>query len=440
VRTASFLVFSLASLASLAACSSKPEGTIQLVTGGETDTMTRAPAPTSLLVEAIDGNGKATTLARVSWPTDSIDLGDQSQDTVAVVRVTGFDASGAPRVRGTSVPVQLGGLAGSTLDVFVQRAGELARLPSPLSDARPSPLVAPVIGRYLFVAGGSDPSTSTTSQLYDLATYTATATPPALPRAPLSMAMLESRALLIDAAGATWLELADGSHGDASVPSGGTFAEVAGGATVIAEDGSAYVVGATRTTGDPTPRVLHLANDGTVSFVSLTTPRKGAAATWLAGHGLVVAGGSASGAGVEVLAAGATTATALPFPSDAATGAGAAPLDAKSVVLLGGVDATMADAKVRVIDVTCAASCATSAWSAVIPTTLVRASAFAFVDGSALVVGDDAAGATHATRVTPTAVADVALKAARGHASTIVTPNGAVAIVGGAGVIESFVP
>ncbi len=422
------------------ACSSKPEGSIQLLVGGETDALTRAPVPVSLLVESVDSAGAATQLTRVALPATTIDLGSPSQDTVAVIRVTAFDADGAIRVRGASVPVQLGGLAGTTLELFIQRTGELARLPSPFSDARPQPLVASVSGRYLFAAGGADASIASTTQLYDLATYTPMASPPKLPRAPKSMALFGTVALLVDETGATWFSLADSTSADAAVPSGGSFAEIAGGATVSADDGSRYIVGGTRTMGDPTPRVLRLDAAGTISFVTLTTPRRGATATWVVGRGLVVAGGSTTGAGVELIAATATSATALPFPADATIGAGAAPLDAARVLLAGGLDATMADAKLRVVDLGCASSCAPSAFGPSLAAPLVRSQTFALGDGSALVVGDDAMGATHVTRVSPTRADDVPLKAPRNGARAVALVTGAIAIVGGAAVVETFVP
>ena len=422
------------------ACSSKPEGSIELLVGGETDAMTRAPAPVSLLVESVASDGTATQLTRVGLPATTIDLGDQSQDTVAQLRVTAFDADGTARVRGTSVAVQLGGLAGTTLELFVQRAGELARLPSPLADARPQPLLAAVSGRYFFVAGGSDASLALATQLYDLATYTPMASPPKLPRAPKSMALFGTVALLVDETGATWFSLADSTTADAGVPTGGSFAEIAGGASVVADDGSVYIVGGTRPTGDPTPRVLRLDTAGTISFVSLTTARLGATATWVVGRGLVVAGGSATGAGVEILGATATSATALSFPPDPTTGAGAAALDGAHVVFAGGVDPMKADAKLRVVDLGCASMCTAAPWTSSLPALLVRAQAFALGDGGALVVGDDAMGVTHAARVSPTRADDVPFKAARSGARAVLLPTGAIAVVGGAQVVETFVP
>lgn len=423
------------------ACASKPEGSIDLLVGGEADAMTREPALVSLLVETVDSAGAATQLTRVGLPATTIDLGNPSQDTVAQIRVTAFDANGTARVKGTSVAVQLGGLAGTTLELFVQRTGELARLPSPLSDARPQPLVASVAGRYLFAAGGADASLTTTTQLYDLATYTPAASPPVLPRAPKSMALFGTVALLVDEMGATWFSLADSTKSVAAVPNGGSFAEVAGGATVNADDGSRYIVGGTRTTGDPTARVLRLdGTTGAITFVALTTPRLGATATWVVGRGLVVAGGSATGAGIELVSATATSATALAFPPDPTVGAGAAPLDGARVLLAGGVDAAMADAKLRVVDLGCASACAPSAFGPSLAAPLARAQAFALGDGSALVVGDDAMGATHAARVSPTKADDVPLRAARSGARAVLLATGAIAIVGGAQVVETFVP
>ena len=74
-------------------CNSSPSGTIQIVTGGETDTFTQAPIPTQIRVQALDGNGNLTTLATVAYPSDTIDLGDQDQNAVATLEVAALDAS-----------------------------------------------------------------------------------------------------------------------------------------------------------------------------------------------------------------------------------------------------------------------------------------------------------------------------------------------------------
>src|SRR5258708_26767645 len=85
-------------------CNASPSGTIQLVTGGEADALTRSPAVTRLEVQAVDASGHATTLATASLPASSIDLGGQSESTVAALRVTGSDAMRQRVVSGASLP------------------------------------------------------------------------------------------------------------------------------------------------------------------------------------------------------------------------------------------------------------------------------------------------------------------------------------------------
>jgi hypothetical protein len=422
-----------------AACSSSANGTIKLVTGEETDTFTRDPAPTQLVIETVDSSGRAATIATVaiSPSTTAIDLGSQSTDTFASVRVTGNDANGVRRVFGLSLPFDFGALDGSSIGVFVQRTGELARMPNPLPDARAWPNVVIAAGRFIFTAGGADAS----SRIYDLAGYAPLDAPPLLPRTPKSTVFFGTTALLVDDEGATSFDLSSSTPSDVPPPMGGTYAEISGGATLSALDGSSYVIGATRTTGDPTPRILRVDPSGTLSFLTLATPRLGAAAAWIEGRGLVVAGGSADGAGVELFAVGASVSTPLPFPSDATSGAGATALDATHVLLAGGTIANGMDAGFRVVDATCASQCAPASWSAALPSPLSRAQAFAIDASSAFIVGDDAmTSATRAFRASGSTVTEVALKVARSGARAVATPTGAVAIVGGAGEIESFVP
>lgn len=431
-------------LAFLAACSSTAEGSLSITTGGETDALTRAPAPTQLVVAGIDPQKASHELARTHLPASSLDLGNQDETTIYRLRVAALDDASTTLLRGLTLPVQLGALEGTTLPVFLQRLGETARMPSPLSDAREAPLATLVIGRFVTLAGGADATRAGASQIYDLATLSPYTNPPALPRVPKTLASLGSRLLLIDDAGATWFELSDGTTTAVDAPGGGTWAEVSGGSAYGTDDGGSFVVGATRApTGatGPTARVLRIAPDGTLSFAGLSEPRLGAAATFVSGRGLVVAGGSATGAGVEVLAVGATAGSPLPFPADPTTGAAAAGTDATHVLLAGGVGH---ESDTRLLDLGCSAACG-SAPGPALPAPLVRADAVAlggFEGGNAdvLVVGDDAAGASHLARVGATAV-DVPLKAARRGARLLrAASTESVIVVGGASVLESFIP
>jgi len=423
------------------ACTSKPTGTVTLTTGGETDTFSRAPAPTELLVDFLDVAGNVTSLTKTKLPADSVDLGDRDEQSIGSLRVHGTDEAGHVLVTGTSFPLEFGALAGISVPIFVQRANEMARMPDPLLTARPAPLVQMVVGRYLVVAGGEGDAAGTSADIYDIATLSRFDAPPTLPRAPRSMTALGTAVLLVADDGATWLELSDGTTTAVTAPSGGAFAEVAGGASVEANDGSSYVVGATRAKGDPTARVLRVAADGSLSFVTLTTARLGASAVWVEGRGLVVSGGSATGAGVEVVAAGGTGGAALPFPPDPVAGGGMSQLDATHVLLAGGADPAAADpaaaAPPRVIDLACGSGCAGAPWSVTMPL-LPTATLQRIDDASALAVGDDAQGASRAFVLRATGAREVPFKAARrgARATHLLTP--AIAIVGGANPIESY--
>ncbi len=420
------------------ACGKTPTGTLALTTGGEGDALTRAPAPTALLVDLVGTDGKAQPLGRIELPATTVTLPDQPTSATGAVRVTGKDASGTVRVIGQSLPVQFSGLTDGTLTIFLQRVGELARMPGALVDARQAPLLAIVGGRYVLVAGGTDSGTARTTQIYDLLSWAPFANPPTLPRIPRSLVAQGARALAIDDEGASLLDLTDGSFSTVSPPSGGTFAEVAGGTTTYAPDGSAYVVGATRGTGAPSARVFKVDADGTLSFLALSAPRVGARAAWVEGRGLYVGGGSATAAGGEVIATGATAASPLALPPDATTGAGAVAIDGTHVLVAGGLDAG-ADPGVRLFDLACSASCGPSAWPS-LASPLTHATVLGLPAGAVLIVGEDATGASRVTRADPKIATEIPLKIPRNYARGIVLPTGEVAIAGGANVLESFAP
>ncbi len=434
---------SLLGAALLAACGSTPTGTLTLTTGGETDTLTRAPAPTSLVIDAIDADGGVTNLASTRLPATSIDLGERDQSTIANIRVQGKDDTGNVLVTGTTLPIQLGALGGTSVPVFVQRTGEFARMPTAVSDTREAPVVQLIIGRYIVWSGGVGNQSS--SQIYDTATVSPFTAPPSLPRVPASLAAVGTDMLVIDANGGSWIELSDSTTADAVAPSGGTFAEVAGGQTVEDGTGVSYVIGATRTAGAPSARVLRIDTDGTLTFLALTEPRLGAAAAWIDGRGLVVVGGSSAGAGIEILPpGGAAASTALAYAADATTGSSAAPLDASHVLVAGGVDAAGSAAAVRVFDLGCSGTCAPVVWSGG-PTTPLTTSqlfslGFAGNANDALLFGDDATGASHVFRLDQAASTELPYKIPRRGARAVKLDVPAIAVVGGANVVESFTP
>jgi hypothetical protein len=447
-----FLALALA-LGGAMGCSSVDSGTIQIITDEEAGTFTRSPAPTELQVAGVSADA-STILATAQLPTDAIDLGQQSESAAPVsLQVTGFDATKARRVFGATLPVQYGALAGQTIPVFVQRTGEFARLPGPLSDARQAPVMAVLQGEFLLVAGGSEASLAPTGRLFDFGGFSPIGSA-TLPAAPESIAFAGTVAWLINSKGATYFDFSSSSYVTVPVPPGGSFADVAGGATVIDSTGAQYIVGGTRTTGEPSATVLKIdptdaSNSsypyGNPSWIKLATPRLGAAATWVDTHGLVVVGGNtgAGGPGVEVINTTFSGSSALAFPSDPSLGVGAATLDDQHVLLAGGVTPSVGDPGVRVIDLGCTPSASTTcvtSWAA-LPAPLPSAQTFAWTAKDGLVVGNELiTGKTDVFRLGPTSATPVATRVPHTNARAVWSPVGTVVLFGGASTLESFVP
>ena len=441
---------SLAALAvGSAACSSTDTGTIALV-AGEEDVFTAAPACVSVsvnLVEDDDDAGTVTTLGTATLPASSVALSDISSSAQGTLHVTAVDATGTVQARGTSLPLELGALAGETLDVYVQRVGQMSLMPGPISTAHTAPQVVIADQRYLAAV---DPGAAgATLDLYDLLAFAPTTSVP-LTRAANSLVASGTLLVAIDPAGATYVDLTDLSTGELSAPPGDSFADIAGGQTVVSPTGVSYVVGATRLTGASTAQILVVAADGSTSFAQLMTPRLGASAAYVAGRGLVVVGGSAAdrSAGAELLTDGAGAATPLAVPTDATTGAGVIALDSETLLVAGGVltdaDGGVASGATRLIDLACTSNCVTS-WPP-LPGGLTLSPATAFLlDGAAgspsvLLVGDDAQTSTHAVVLDAGAATETKLREARQGARAIALPTQGVALVGGTTDLESYLP
>lgn len=423
-----------------AACSGAKEGTIALVTGEETDVLTRAPAPTVLVVEQVAPGGQRTELRRSPLPTAELDLGELPSTEAGAIAVTGLDDAGQALVRGQTLFVQWGALASQTLEVFVQRTFELARLPRGPDAFQPA-VAASLAGRWLVAAEG------TSTVVYDLLGLRSLARAPVLPRPARSLATFGTAAVVIDEEGASTFDFSSGvSVPLEPPPGGGSFAEIAGGARIVADDGAQLVVGATRLEGGPSDRVFVISADGEASFATLTTAREGACATYVEGRGLVVYGGAAEGAGAELLAPRAQASTALPFPADPVAGCAAAGLGSGRVLVAGGRRAPSAPAEggdavegfapARVLDLACAADCAPSAWPGAMP--LARAEAVALGADAAFVAGDDAEGATRAFRASASELREIPLKIPRRGARLVATGGARVFLVGGGSGIEQY--
>jgi hypothetical protein len=441
-------------LLGVAGCSTSDNGAIQIITDEEAGTFTASPALTRLSVVAESGDA-STVLATAQLPTSTIDLGQLSEtSSVVSIAVEGFDSSNTQRAFGATLPVEYGALAGQTISVFVQRKGTLARLPGPLTDARQAPTLSVLQGEYLLVTGGSETPVAATTQLYDFGFFTPIGAPPTLPIAPRSIALAGTVAWLIGDTAGWYFDFSSNSSAALTLPTGGTFADIAGGATVIDANGAQYIVGATRLTGSPTDKVLKVdPSDGSntaypygnTTWITLSAPRLGAAAAWTSNYGLVVAGGSNTAAGVEYVM-GSTTGTALnQFPPDPAFGAGAAALDGTHVLVAGGAAGLFQDPGVRDLDLGCAggsASCATVVSWGNLPVVVSPAQTFSWsTTTDALVVGNAfGAGTTHVFRLSPTGITEVPTRTPHTNARAAWSPVGSIVLFGGANAIESFTP
>jgi hypothetical protein len=413
-------------LLGLGACSATAESSIQLVTGEEIDVFSRAPQVVDLIVEKVSLEGSRTELSRVKLPSTSLDLGSMVQRDVGALSITGLDAAGAPVLRGDSLFVQWGALEHTSLEVFVQRTQEFARLPrgpSVISRERTAILAS----RYVLT------TTNNQASLYDLLRLT-TLAPRTLPRVPKSLVTRGTSMLLLDETSASLVDLETGAVSSFDAPSGGAFAEAAGGSTFSSSDGTQFIVGATRTNGGPSARILIVDPSGRTSFASLNTPREGACAAYVEGRGLVVFGGSSGPEPIEVLAPGATTAAVLAQTATAPRGCSATALDGAHVALAGGIGAEF---PVTVVDLACTGTCPPTPWRGAIP--LVRSESLALLPDAIFLVGEDLSGVTRAFRASSAELREIPLRTPRRGGKLLRSPTGAMLVVGGAPGIEQYV-
>jgi hypothetical protein len=435
-------------LGALGCSSSASTISIDITAGQETTAFTEAPAVATFNITATDVS-TSETLTASSTDGGSFDLGDATSTDPYIVDVAGLAADGTEVVGGRTLATVLDGIDGASLPVFAERVDAWARPPNGLDDTHVNGVAAIAAERFLMLAGGSaaldgdgasiDPSNP---DFYDVAGLGDSSATSGLPITPATIVGLGTVALLIDDASAVWLSFEDGSTGYATAPTGLAFGDVAGGREVDTPSGVVYVVGATRA-GAPTTSVLSIATDGTLAAATLAFPRAGAAAAYVQGIGLVVAGGSANGPGVEVLADGATSFVTRAYAPDATTGAAIAQTSF-GAVLVGGVDASGAGAAMRQVDPTCASStCATTTLPEAFALPFAFASAQAFsIDGNRVLVAGAAADPHAGTQPLASrsvlvdfgamdAPTEIVLREPRRGATFNAAPNATLAVLGG---------
>ncbi|MGK3983260.1 hypothetical protein WME99_09485 [Sorangium sp. So ce136] len=448
----------------LSSCAEGPRTlTIEVVPGHEAAAFQDDPPVARIEVTATAAEGDVAVSAAAA-PGGELDFGEIPAERAYTFEVRGVDAGGATVVRGRSASgIYLAGLTGEALPLFAQRTGGWARPPGELAASRVGAPGAALAERYLVLTGGAAVEEVDPARLdgYDLAAWGGSASSGALPRAARSLVVRGDLLLTLDGEGAAWTDVASGQSAEAPLPAGlGSFAEVAGGRTVEAADGRSFVVGAARAgqpaeaPGEPSDAVLVVGADRALSVARLRHARAGAAAVWVEGVGLVVAGGSAEGAdaaGLEVLADGATAFQPRPFPPDAVQGAGAAVSGPGEIVLIGGVQGG-APAPTRRLGPGCAGACAAAEVAgAALPAAVAGVAAFALPGGRVLAVGseagEDGLTRTFVVDLAAAQVEELPLREPRRGATVVPAPNGTLALLGGvhadgspAVTVETFFP
>jgi hypothetical protein len=443
----------LSGLLSLLGCTSNVDatpGSLAVLTGQETDTWTVEPAPERAVLELVGAN--RTTLATATPPVTQISLGTgDPPEASASFELTAFDANDQAVIRGTSVPYSILTFESAFPSLFAARTGGFSRPPGKLVFGYRHPLVEIVSHAYLLVAGGeSADSAGVSLDVYDMSNWLVAPKQSWLPRVPKSWAVAGSSLLVIDDAGAIWLDLPTGKSSAATLPSGLDFADLVGGEVILGAKDERYIIGGTRKSGAPSDRALRLDADGTLRALTLNTPRLGAAAANIDGQ-IVIVGGSDTGAGAEVLNAAQTGFKDLPFAADATQGAALSKLTADTAILVGGADPSSgARSPVRTLDLTCADSCSATP-IAQLDFDYDRARAFYLNDNQLLVAGESSDGQSHAFTLDKTIgfeLTEQALRDPRSEASVVKVPNGQIGLVGGsslsdgspAGSLELFFP
>jgi hypothetical protein len=415
----------------LGGCSDPVTLSIEVTPGHETDAFEQDPAVTQVSITAIDVSGGELLKATTS-PGGGFTLGELPTDQLVHFEVRGTDANGDLQMRGRSLGVVLGALETEVFPVFTQRVNAWARPPGELPQSRVDGVAAALGERYLVLTGGTatdgDPKTVLFYDMLSLGGVVGGT----LSLVPKSLAVsANGRALiLIDDERALWLDFDDGTSIDLTAPEGlGPYANVAGGIAVRSPEAT-FIVGATRS-GEPTDRILIIDNAGTLTSARLNAPRSEAAASWVEGVGLVVVGGSADGAGAEVIADGKTDADDLPYEADPVAGAVAAlGPSGEQVLLVCGSDVN-GPAPIRLVDLDCGATCAATMLSTTIGP-LTGCSAHRSGD-LVLVTGHNDNGIMESYAVDPIEDSAIALplREERMGARVIAAPNGTLAIIGG---------
>lgn len=389
-------------------------------------------------VERIDASGDADRISRDAELPEAVDLGAEGAYDY---RARGFDDEGRYVAAGRTLRLLLSALEGSSIPLFMARtdrasrpSGELALVPGVY------PPAAVLRGGLVWVMNGGEESIETDS--YSFAVWRQN-TPPGgfksitCPQSPCELTnLVVSGGVYAVALSSHWAFAMDTSKFlgvDFPAPDDlESWGNVAGGRVLPGENQTALLAGAARFEAPTDYWVLFEDAAQTTVFRS-NTPRAGASVLFEPAFGIVVAGGSAEGPGVEVRAPNEEKFTSLDYPSDSVVGAALAVEDDEHILRMGGATSEGEPAPTVRIDLECQADCELEA----VPELDVAAHrAHGYYDadtGVTLIVGEDSDGVMVAYRFDGEALSTIAFPEAqkRKRATTVELPNQQLMFVGG---------
>lgn len=418
-----------------------PDAVLVFDSGQEKDTFDDATRYEIYRFES--GTGVSKRLLRDDSLPDSLSIGHSG--TYQFVG-TAFDKDGNRVAVGRTLFATPGNLLGAEIPMFFARTDKASRpLGSFLGKPMQDPVASVFSGNFVWFfddsAGGqlkTDAYSLGSWEHYTPPDQYATITCPKDPCDLQNVIVVGNvYALLFGADWAMFVDTLQSSAQNYVLPKGiSKWSEVVGGRVMPGEAGTAALIGPARQEG-ATKTILALDSGGIATVYKTHTARAGAATLSESPYGLVIVGGSADGAGVELLRFdGDTLASKLveiPYPADPVTGAALVMEDDTHLLRVGGLTEDGSPAPTVRIDIECSENCALEPVAA-LDLALNRAESFYDpVTEETLVVGQTAEGLTQVYRYRASGFLQVTIpkNQARVKALALELPNQQLALVGG---------
>lgn len=391
-------------------------------------------------VERVDTDFKSERILRDSELPESIDMGDGANYYQYVG--TGYDADDNRLAVGRTLYASAVNLLGSEVPMFFARTDRATRPDGNfVLEPMQNPVAAVLAGSLVWYMNGTDDQIKTDS--YNVA-YWGQADPLSqyqtidCPKSPCNLKNLVIvggiYALAIAEKWALFINAQESYASTYKVPDDLTsWGDVAGGRVIPGNKDTAMLAGPTRLEKPTTALVAFDSGTGAEVF-HLNQARAGAALIAEELPGLVLSGGSSSGAGVERLDADTGKFVELPYPADPVVGAALVMEDETHLIRVGGTTSDGADAPTVRIDLECDADCA---YVAVTGLDLSLRNALSFFDPvtqQTLVVGEHAeTGVTQVYRYGQTKFTEITFPKAqqRVRALALRLPNQQLGLIGG---------